>query len=783
MLVTLVWIGCWGEAARAASAGTAFTYQGRLIDAGSAADDLYDLTFRLYDADVGGTKVANDINVANVDVIDGHFTLELDFGSVFDGDARWLEIGVRPGVLNDPDDYTILSPRCELTPVPYALFALNSGGPADGHSLDAADGNPTDALYVDDEGKVGIGTKKPDAKLEVRLDGGSDTPGHAQAIRLGYNGLFGLRSSEDGNRLYVDHYSGGWQLPAISISRGSGNVGMGTTSPNSKLEVAGMVHSTSQGFKFPDGTTQTTAATGGGGGNTLDQAYDQGGPGAGRTITADAGAVNIAGPSGLTVSNSVGIGTASPGEKLEVVGNVKLGGAGNGVIFPDGSKQTSAASGNGSDSDWVVSGNDMYSGPSGNVGIGTTSPAEKFEVLGNVKLSGTGNGLIFPDGSKQTTAASGGTGSDYGRFGVSATLYEGTTPLADKYVNQSGDVMNGSSTEALLSVTNNAGGDCQAVYGHASGVGNVTNYGGYFLARGSKGLGVYGEATGESACGVYGHASSPGQYTSGVFGRAVSTYGYGIHGEATSDAGAGVFGQCAGGKGVFGVSTYGDGVYGESQSYAGDHAAVRGVNIGMGGGYGVYARSDLGTAVRAYGGSYDYYAAGPGWNYGPFTGAHEVTLCDDFPMDVEAGMIVSVTGRAQVRRNEDQSVSISSTLPTVKLSDTANDKAVFAVFLKEAPLPQDHWYEAKQAERFAVVNALGEGRVWVCDISGPIEAGDYITTSPIPGYGQLQDDDLLHSYTLGKAIETVDSDSVTKTIEFNGRMYKAYLIAVVYTSG
>ncbi|MBI4310851.1 MAG: hypothetical protein HY681_03625 [Chloroflexi bacterium] len=61
----------------------------------------------------------------------------------------------------------------------------------------------------------------------------------------------------------------------------------------------------------PSGNTLTIAATGGSG-STLDQAYDQGGAGAGRTITADAGAVNIAGADGLTVNGSVGIGTTSP---------------------------------------------------------------------------------------------------------------------------------------------------------------------------------------------------------------------------------------------------------------------------------------------------------------------------------------------------------------------------------------------------------------------------------------------------------------------------------------
>ena len=40
------------------------------------------------------------------------------------------------------------------------------------------------------------------------------------------------------------------------------NVGIGTTTPDSPLTVAGVIESTSGGIKFPDGTVQTTAATG-----------------------------------------------------------------------------------------------------------------------------------------------------------------------------------------------------------------------------------------------------------------------------------------------------------------------------------------------------------------------------------------------------------------------------------------------------------------------------------------------------------------------------------------
>jgi hypothetical protein len=46
---------------------------------------------------------------------------------------------------------------------------------------------------------------------------------------------------------------------------------------------------------------------------------------------------------------------------------------------------------------------------SGNVGIGTNSPEERLEVAGNLKLKGAGSGIVFPNGTIQTTAVTGGT--------------------------------------------------------------------------------------------------------------------------------------------------------------------------------------------------------------------------------------------------------------------------------------------------------------------------------------------------------------------------------------
>lgn len=173
-----------------------------------------------------------------------------------------------------------------------------------------------------------------------------------------------------------------------------------------------------------NGDTLAIAATGGnGGGNTLDQAYDQGGAGAGRRIIADAGAVDIAGADGLTVNGKVGIGTTVPGEKLDVKGNVKIGVDTQifGLGVDQGSKITTGRAGmviqidsdsNQTDAFNVQRGDGtslLYVISNGFVGIGTTDPREKLVVNGNVRI-GVDTQILALDvdqGSKITTGRSG----------------------------------------------------------------------------------------------------------------------------------------------------------------------------------------------------------------------------------------------------------------------------------------------------------------------------------------------------------------------------------------
>jgi hypothetical protein len=122
-LVTLLIIS--GIAIAASPMGTGFTYQGFLKYAGEPANAAYDLEFRLYDADIDGSLIGSIITKENVNVSNGLFTVQLDFGTdAFTGDARWLGIGVRPGA--DTGPYTELNPRQPLTPAPYALHATTA---------------------------------------------------------------------------------------------------------------------------------------------------------------------------------------------------------------------------------------------------------------------------------------------------------------------------------------------------------------------------------------------------------------------------------------------------------------------------------------------------------------------------------------------------------------------------------------------------------------------------------------------------------------------------------
>jgi hypothetical protein len=103
--------------------GTAFTYQGKLNTSNTPANGNYDLAFTLYNTSSGGTIAGPFTNSATT-VSNGLFTTTIDFSAqVFNGSAVWLGIAVRT---NGNGAFFALMPYQQVTPTPYAVFALNA---------------------------------------------------------------------------------------------------------------------------------------------------------------------------------------------------------------------------------------------------------------------------------------------------------------------------------------------------------------------------------------------------------------------------------------------------------------------------------------------------------------------------------------------------------------------------------------------------------------------------------------------------------------------------------
>jgi hypothetical protein len=319
----------------------------------------------------------------------------------------------------------------------------------------------------------------------------------------------------------------------------------------------------------------------------------------------------------VDASGKVGIGTHTPSAELEVIGTVDA----------DGFTINGTPVGTSTDSYWNLTDNDIGF-PSGNVGVGTSTPDAKFQVVGgrghDVQICGS-NFALYAMNSNGNTSFLGAT--DYAVYGRNALSKKLGALGVDNYGVYAADTLAGSfgflaGTHELASYGafgKHAGGNegalgagLSGVYGYSRDDWGINGYtetqsgvrGQNWTSNTEGGLaspehGVYGTAAGDSvfgflagrvggddygAYGRYGRGPSTegalGTISWGVYGKAETDSVFGFLGGAVPLAGspAGAYGQVNvdtwgalgfENTGAVGVSHYGVGVHGQTLSDVG----------------------------------------------------------------------------------------------------------------------------------------------------------------------------------------------------------------------
>ena len=309
----------------------------------------------------------------------------------------------------------------------YLLFKTNTGGTL------------TEKVRITTDGNVGIGTTAPDTLLAVQGIITTKTAGPdllsniAEGLRMAYtatadtttyrNSIFNMVSGSADTGVMQFRVNNGASSQATVMSLiGSGNVGIGTTGPGSKLTVAGTGQFTDWGS--PTSGAGLELGYGGYANSGTIIAYDRTGlaykglayDGLSHTFYSSGGSADLF----IQSDGNVGIGTTAPTQMLQV-GNWNSGGTAS-----DGQIVLAKSAVNTGNRAFKIGLDDNYSlsfGDYGSAGAASYSPAMVIKYdTGNVGIGTTGPGYLLAVNGTTILGSSGATGANQG-----AVMVQGST--------------------------------------------------------------------------------------------------------------------------------------------------------------------------------------------------------------------------------------------------------------------------------------------------------------------------------------------------------------------